>query len=496
VNYTITVKHAQGSDGSDVYNLTVTDPLGTPIYLSGDDGDGILELGEVWTYYMLYSIPTSSSDPLVNTATAHGTDNDGDDVTDSDDHEIDVEYNPAIMVTKTANVAKAKVGDTIRYDITVQHAPSSDGSNIYNVQVTDVLGITPIYVSGDDGDGILEYGEVWLYTVEYTIPANAPNPLINVVVATGEDGDGDKTTDEGTEEVPIEQQCVHPAICVIKCGPPCAYVGDTVTYTFEVYNTGNVPLSNVGVYDSVAGQAYYVRGDTNGNGLLDVTEVWTFEIQWVVQKCPRELYNIGTATGYYNGKAYTDWDDHCLVAVPRCVPNPSIEIVKSGPATAQVCEEITYIFTVTNTGNVALSDVRVFDDVTCEAVYVSGDVNCNCLLDVGEVWIFTARWVVHQCPDPLINTATVIACYGSQAVTDCDTHCLDVVECPPEIVEEEQGDGCTGQPNGHADEPARTQQDLGASGAKTGPISSAVYMIVALFGLFMAAVAVALYRKI
>ena len=62
-----------------------------------NDGDGILELGETWTYYMLYTIQAGDLDPLPNTATATGDDRDGDDVTDSDDHSIAVSFSPQII---------------------------------------------------------------------------------------------------------------------------------------------------------------------------------------------------------------------------------------------------------------------------------------------------------------------------------------------------------------------------------------------------------------
>ena len=64
------------------------------------------------------------------------------------------------------------------------------------------------------------------------------------------------------------------------------------------------------------------------------------------------------------------------------------------------------------------------------------------------------------------------------------------------MVEEVQESGCDETPSGVTNEMADTQQSIDASGASARSISSAVYMIVALFGLLMAAVAVALYRKI
>jgi hypothetical protein len=60
-----------------------------------------------------------------------------------------------------------------------------------------------------------------------------------------------------------------------------------VTFTYDVTNPGNVPLSNVTVTDTFTTTGAitssgsftptFIGGDSNGNGLLDPGEVWVYQ---------------------------------------------------------------------------------------------------------------------------------------------------------------------------------------------------------------------------
>ena len=57
---------------------------------------------------------------------------------------------------------------------------------------------------------------------------------------------------------------------------------------------------------------------------------------------------------------------------------------------------ITYEFTVTNTGEVPLSNIAVTDPKVSNITYVSGDTNTDHLLQVDEVWTFSGTYAVTQ----------------------------------------------------------------------------------------------------
>jgi hypothetical protein len=67
---------------------------------------------------------------------------------------------------------------------------------------------------------------------------------------------------------------------------------------------------------------------------------------------------------------------------------------------------ITWTYTVTNAGNVALANVMVTDDQGVVPAYVSGDADLDNLLDLTETWIFEANGTAVAGPYSNLGTAT------------------------------------------------------------------------------------------
>jgi hypothetical protein len=83
-----------------------------------------------------------------------------------------------------------------------------------------------------------------------------------------------------------------------------ACVSDNITYTYQITNAGNTPLSDVSLVDNQAGIPTYQGGDVNGDNKLDIGETWVFTAIYIVDargKTSFTLVNTATASGRYAG---------------------------------------------------------------------------------------------------------------------------------------------------------------------------------------------------
>jgi uncharacterized repeat protein (TIGR01451 family) len=169
--------------------------------------------------------------------------------------------------------------------------------------------------------------------------------------------------------------------------------GQPITWTYKVSNTGNVPLSGVTVTDNKEGSiTNRISGDTDSDGLLDTDEVWTYTKTGTAQA--GNYSNTGNVTGSYNGTPVNSSDPSSYFGAD---PKIAIDkVTKSTPVQGDGLlipqgSPISWIYTVTNTGNVPLSNVQVTDDKGVVPVYQSGDTNLDGKLDLTESWVYSAN---------------------------------------------------------------------------------------------------------
>jgi uncharacterized repeat protein (TIGR01451 family) len=201
-------------------NVTVTDPICTAAPAldskSGGDQDTTLEPGETWHYSCKHVVADSDPDPLPNTATASGTDNQGRNTSDTDDHLVDI-IHPAIRIVKTANPLSISPGETVTY----------------TYRVTNIGDVTLYDVSVDDDKlghicdiAQLDVGETQTCRKDFTATDGNLGPLKNVAVAAGEDETGYPVSDDDKASIDV----VLGTVVTPTTTPPSgtAFTGSTV----------------------------------------------------------------------------------------------------------------------------------------------------------------------------------------------------------------------------------------------------------------------------
>jgi uncharacterized repeat protein (TIGR01451 family) len=218
-------------------------------------------------------------------------------------------FRPAILIEKAASVPEAYVGDTVTYTLEV----SNPGVGaLENVVVADPMcNGAPAFQGGDtDGDQKLDETETWTYTCPHVVTASDADPLVNVATATGEDKNGNTVTDDDTATVDI----LHPAIDIEKSGPASATQGDTLTYTLEVTNPGDIEFASdqVVVTDPQCDDQPTLvskNGDASPQA-LNPGDRWTYTCSHVTTTSESSVTNVATVTGKdRNGRTVTDTDE-------------------------------------------------------------------------------------------------------------------------------------------------------------------------------------------
>ncbi len=228
----------------------------------------------------------------------------------------------------------------------------------------------------------------------------------------------------------------NPEINVVKSGPDTAYEGDEVNYMFVVTNTGDIALDGINVQDDIAGDGVYLYGDTNNNGILETTEAWTYTALYIVPANQiADVVNTVIAYGYAYDETQNNYEDSYRSIITTAIADeysyaneeecfegavcdtdthtldilhPALNVVKSGPKSSAAGSTVSYTFTVTNTGDVALNGLTVVDSITGDGTYVSGDTNDDDMLDITETWVYSAKYTIPVGQvAPVINTVTV-----------------------------------------------------------------------------------------
>ena len=322
---------------------------------------------------------------------------------------------PAIDITKFCPEEPAVEGETITFEITIENTGNDD---LTDIVVTDTVnGHDPEPVSG--APATLLAGDSVQLEFTYTVQVGDPDPLPNTVTVEAVGVLSETTvTDTAGCDTDLEQ---NPAIQVTKECPPVAHLGDEVTYTITVENTGDVTLVNLVVTDTVDGHdPVQVPGATT----LAPGDSAEFVLTHVIDEGdPDPLPNSVTATANPVGSETSVSDtDECVTDLL----NPAIDIVKTvSDDTVPAGTTVTYTYVITNTGDTTLFDVTVDDDIL-------GHIGDIPTLEPGQSVTLTKDFVVGEAPVVNVAIAEGEDVLGRSVSADDDALVTPVLaETPP-----------------------------------------------------------------
>ncbi|MDO9285445.1 MAG: hypothetical protein Q7U26_11145 [Aquabacterium sp.] len=354
---------------------------------------------------------------------------------------------------------------------------SPDGLAIGDVLVLDDAGtpadlsddFAPRYVSGDDGDQLLEIGEVWLYAAPAGVQAKA-GPQRHLASVIGTSAAGNPVSDDdlayyngnGVSAPAIRLEKAINALDPMQptaaedadsAPGPTLLVGTPITWTYQVFNDGAEALQLGALVDdagtpgvtgddftpaavtvTVGGSVFNI-GDADRDHLLDIGEAWRFTSAGTsaggyqaVLGPYANLANI-TATGATSGTAVQDDDPaHYLGVQTPPPPAVSVRLEKAvnaaNPLAPTAYEDadfatgpiltvgstVVWTYQVINTGSTAFAVATLRDDAGTPALSTDdftpaavlatgtpfnvGDLDRDNLVDANEAWLYRASGTV------------------------------------------------------------------------------------------------------
>ena len=338
---------------------------------------------------------------------------------------------PGKVVTKTHEDAAYDLGETVTFTISV--------TNIYDTAKTITITELPgVAIEGADASkpNVLVVtnvpaGETITATATYTITwQDIANSFVNTVKAEFSDGKPFETTDTVTVVDPVYDYTMEKTAKVPEHESGMVKEGETIGYTIRVQNTGNQPLEEIRLTDTlnaagtianIRGAEYVQDGKVTIFTIRDLQPKQTITItyEYVVLEADKgkTISNAVVGPNPDPEKPGKEGDTETTVEDPKLEVNKEVKAITAADGTekdvtaeAALNDIITYTVTVKNTGNVVLTDVHVADSL--EGIKLAEGQSFEFRkLEAGETQTITYTYQVQEkdLGSMIVNKATATA---------------------------------------------------------------------------------------
>ncbi|HDR7846272.1 TPA: DUF11 domain-containing protein [Bacillus toyonensis] len=176
-----------------------------------------------------------------------------------------------------------------------------------------------------------------------------------------------------------------------------ATVGDTLTYTITLNQTGNVAANDVVIQDIIPQGTTFIENSVIVNGetlpgvnpvsgipigtiMVGGNAIASFQVTVTSIPTPNELHNNAITTFNYivNPNNIPVTNTTTTNTVTTTVQNDNVIAIKSvGVTNALPGQTLTYTITITNSGNVTIEDLLARDTLPIDTTFVVGSVTIN-----------------------------------------------------------------------------------------------------------------------
>jgi uncharacterized repeat protein (TIGR01451 family) len=383
------------NDTSVTYTYNVTNVGDTPLSAVNvtDNTFGVIASGQslIVGQSKLFTKTVILTATTTNTATAVGADMLATKVSATATATVTV-LHPKIMVTKVPSATTVENDTSVTYTYNVTNVGDTP---LNSVSITD-----SVFGSITSGRSL---GVGQSLQLTYTVALTATTT--NTATASGTDELSTVVQSQASSTVTV----LHPAIKLTKVASATTVEsGTSVTYTFNVTNTGDTTLSAVNITDNVYGSIASMQSLAVGQ-----SKVFTKTVV---------MTSTTTDTATALGVDTLSTKVSATASATVTVLHPAIKLTKVPNATTvNSGSSVTYTFNVTNTGDTALSDVNITDNTY-------GVIASMQSLAVGQSKVFTKTVVMTS---TTTDTATAIGVDTLDTKVSASASATVTVKVPP-----------------------------------------------------------------
>jgi large repetitive protein len=351
---------------------------------------------------------------------------------------------PLIGLVKTAGEIQdndcdgnPSAGDTVIYTYAVSNIGPVD---LFNLKLMDdngtpdilgdgfeieILGLADLDRDGQFDDLAVGQTASGYYTKTITPEDISKSFFTNIGSVEGFSITKEKATATDPETIYFGRPQIQLEKCAeLDLGDDCvANAGDLVKYYFHVTNTGNVALNPIVIIDPLLGNSpiAFANGITSLAPGECVDAVASYQITQA-DLDNGKIHNFATAYGNPpngNPKDFSD-DVKATAEADICLPQNAViaidKVTVYGDQRGEyikipVGSAIVWEYTITNQGNVSLSNIALSDQLTgavSTANIISRSFNDDNVLNVGETWVYRVNGTAiegNYCSDGVVTGA-------------------------------------------------------------------------------------------